>query len=338
MKKISFEEAQNRLLDNVGNNIKLLKYTAMKSPAEFECQICLHIWITIAWNVLSNTTGCPECAKLKFGNTQRLTPEYVKNFIEKEKCKWISGEYKNSTSKLNIEFECGHILPIPFASFRVGCRCRICAYKIVFNNQRKSSNDIINYVQSYGFLFIDFVGEYINSRSEISYQCPKGHITIRKYTIFRKNPNCAECEKERLFNEFRGSRRGGWKGGITVFQLVMRGTINDWKKKSAYESHYICVICGKEMECVHHLMGFNLLLQQAIEESGIDIRPQLKDYVLEELVKISDILTRIHNQYIGVALDKNCHKIFHNYYGHGNNTPEQFEEFKSRIASGEIII
>lgn len=72
----------------------------------------------------------------------------------------------------------------------------------------------------------------------------------------------------------------------------------DFIKKVLKRDGYRCKICGSNDNCeVHHLDGYNWC---------------------------KDKRTDISN---GITLCFNCHKSFHNIYGHGNNTKEQFEEW-----------
>jgi len=131
----------------------------------------------------------------------RNSDEYVREYIEKENCKWNGGEYVNNFSKLEITFECGHSSKMTFCSFKSGHRCYECGRIVSANKQKKSADEISSFVESYGFEFKGFPEGYENCRSLVSYECPFGHITTRRYIIFRKNPNCHECiTKEALLN------------------------------------------------------------------------------------------------------------------------------------------
>ena len=71
-----------------------------------------------------------------------------------------------------------------------------------------------------------------------------------------------------------------------------------FKRNVLYRDNYKCVCCGKKSPLeVHHLYSYN---------------------------KYKDKIYEVSN---GVTLCKNCHANFHNLYGKGNNTKEQFEEW-----------
>jgi len=55
------------------------------------------------------------------------------------------------------------------------------------------------------------------------------------------------------------------------------------------------------------------------------------------LKKVKDKCLKLHYKYgLGVCIRKDIHELFHNLYGRGNNTPEQFKEFTQRYQNGEF--
>ncbi len=73
-------------------------------------------------------------------------------------------------------------------------------YRTRAENRRTPAEEVIRRVEHAGFIFKDFVGEYINATSLISYQCEMGHFNTRSIAVFLRKPSCAECvnEKRRL--------------------------------------------------------------------------------------------------------------------------------------------
>lgn len=78
---------------------------------------------------------------------------------------------------------------------------------------------------------------------------------------------------------------------------------------------------------IHHLYGFNLIVKDTlkrlkIDEDSIDVKDnKMMEYILEEFYIEQD------KHPLGICLHKDIHKQFHNIYGYGNNTPDQFNEF-----------
>lgn len=198
MQKITLEEAKRKLFEKHEGKIVLLNYTSMNFPADFECVICGYKWTAKASGIIATGTGCPECAKQKTSEKLRFSSDYIREFIESKNCQWVGGEYKNSNSKLLIKFECGHQNEQTFQSFKIGGRCIKCAYSLKGKNQRHASEEIEKIVESFNYTFLGFPEGYVGRKSLISYRCPLGHITTRKFSIFMKNPNCAECMKKEI--------------------------------------------------------------------------------------------------------------------------------------------
>jgi hypothetical protein len=115
--------------------------------------------------------------------------------------------------------------------------------------------------------------------------------------------------------------------------------MKDWKKLSASKYNYKCVITNQKMECVHHLYSFTNIIKEAFALLNIEARQSMGEYTEEELSMIVEKTKEIQSKYpFGVPLTRRIHNLFHKTFGKQNNTPEQFEEFKLRIASGEIQI
>jgi len=82
-----------------------------------------------------------------------------------------------------------------------------------------------------------------------------------------------------------------------------------WRRKVYEKDHFTCQITnikGSGNLVAHHMNGYNL-----------------------------DIENRF-NVENGVTILNDIHKLFHHHYGYGNNTKEQFEEFKIRYQLGEF--
>lgn len=78
---------------------------------------------------------------------------------------------------------------------------------------------------------------------------------------------------------------------------------SDWRKGVYERDNYTCQCCGKKGNgdiIAHHLDGYNWFIEGR---------------------------TDINN---GITLCEHCHKEFHNAYGCGNNTKEQYKEFLNK--------
>ena len=177
--------------------------------------------------------------------------------------------------------------------------------------------------------------EYISCAKKLKYICPKHPNTIHEISLnalIFGNKGCWDCYTE----NYVGSVTHRWKGGIAPLNTYLREFINIWKKDSMVNCNYKCVITGGKFNVIHHLYSYNKILKETLDESKLPIHQEIKYYTKEELEYLKDILIRKHYEYpLGICLCKVIHGLYHNLYG-DDNTPEQFEEFKTRYNSGEF--
>lgn len=116
------------------------------------------------------------------------------------------------------------------------------------------------------------------------------------------------------------------------FDLYFRRHNYDWKKKSMENCSYKCVLTGDRFDDIHHLMSQNTIIETVlnkwnIEKSDFNINALSEE---ERYLFLSDVLTEQSKYPLGICLRHDVHKQFHDLYGFGNNTPEQFYKFVER--------
>jgi hypothetical protein len=180
---ITIDTAKQRLFDRHKDRIVLLEFNGAHGKSLFKCAFCGHEWNADTWSVWKGN-GCPECRRNNFGDKCRNKIDDIILYIESKNCKLISTEYKNNRTPLQIQFECGHITNMCYASFKRGSRCKICQLER-FKISRKYSMDKINKIMEDNKLkFINFPDGYINRTFVIEYSCEYGHKIVLFLGIF----------------------------------------------------------------------------------------------------------------------------------------------------------
>ena len=138
-----------------------------------------------------------------------------------------------------------------------------------------------------------------------------------------------------------GDKHPNWQGGITPITNHLRNMqiVQDWHKNSKEQVNYICQLTGKTGTKLntHHLLAFSMIIRKGHELHNIPIKEQVNDYTREELKLLEDYVAEWHKDTSNaVVLCDEVHKLFHNLYGKGDNTREQYEEFKQRYLDGEF--
>lgn len=117
-----------------------------------------------------------------------------------------------------------------------------------------------------------------------------------------------------------------------TYDLVtyLRGNNITWKQNSMKQCDYKCVLTGERFDVIHHIYSFNLIFDELIKTYNIPIYENISLYSTDELNFILSHFLEIQSKYpLGVCLTKELHNEFHNKYGYGNNSIEQWEEFKN---------
>lgn len=158
---------------------------------------------------------------------------------------------------------------------------------------------------------LEYSGNDKNRQTLWKCQCNCGNIKNCTTNALRKNKNnsCREC-----FNKLKslkiGNQAPNWKSYLSEEDRKMhkkRGLeAVSWGRQIFKRDNYTCCISGQRGRVTpHHLYSWN---------------------------KYKNLRYCLDN---GVTIANHLHILFHRLYGYGDNTKEQFLEFKERYNSGE---
>lgn len=134
-----------------------------------------------------------------------------------------------------------------------------------------------------------------------------------------------------------GENNGRWQGGITNISTALRENIYEWKQSSMELCSYKCVLTGNEFDNIHHLTPFNNIIKESIQELELNILPNLGDYKDEDRESLIEKVQQKHKIYgLGLCLNKDIHKLFHDKYSYNNFNVENFKDFIERYFNGEF--
>jgi hypothetical protein len=119
---------------------------------------------------------------------------------------------------------------------------------------------------------------------------------------FRHRPETCLLISQKRKNKYTGENNPNWKGGRSKFikSIYRLPEYINWQKKCMERDNFKCVVCSEHRKIyltVHHIYS--------------------KDINFDRIFDINN----------GVTICKKCHRKFHNYYGYGKNTLEQWNEF-----------
>jgi hypothetical protein len=168
---------------------------------EWECEIG-HRW-NAAFGEVKGTkkrigTWCPECAKLKKGNSQRSTIEEFHQIAKERGGECLSEYYKNNSTKLEWKCKEGHTWWSVPNSIKQGTWCPECAKLKMGNSQKSTIEEFYQIAKERGGECLSF--EYKNSHTKLKWRCKNNHVWYAtpmsiKGAKNRKGTWCPECSR-----------------------------------------------------------------------------------------------------------------------------------------------
>lgn len=255
---------------------------------------------------------------------KKIQYKEIKTFIEGPEgngCKLSTTEEEyesngmNTQSKLEIKCKCGKTFPKSFNHFK-------------YKKQRQCKECGMSKTE-----------ETIKKLSEAHKGKKLSVETRKKMSDAQKGKKLSEETIKKLSESHKGEKHPSWKGGISPIGKHLRKYIKPWKIYSMKHSDYKSILSGKQFKHIHHVnKNFSEILELTFEIANIEVKEIIAEYTSEELEKLEKICLMLHYLFgPGVCLTDEEHKLFHKIYGYGNNTKEQFEEFKHRFQNGEFI-
>lgn len=211
--------------------------------------------------------------------------------------KYVSNGSKNPEDKLNFVCSEGHHFNKTWVSFRKHPSCNVCNPRSTL----KTHDMFLKEVKALRGDEYDVMGRYVNAKTKITMKHEKCGTTWDVLpSVFLHGVGCPNSKCCRL----HGEKNPRWNPVLTDEDRTSnRDTLENikWRKAIFEKYNYECQICFRDTgrSVAHHLDGYNWAKDKRFD---------------------------IDN---GVCLCEEHHKQFHDFYGYGNNTKEQYIEYRN---------
>lgn len=295
-------------------------YISAKSKLRWQCKNNkIHIFES-TWDCIRNTTqGCGLCSGKTKYNTD-IFKDKVKEILPDIE---VIGEYEDIYSDIKCKCLIHNEIFVTTARYLLkGHGCKTCSNLTVytidtFKEKLSSINKDVEVLDD----------KYINNSTPLKCKCRRHNVTWHPTpaNLFRGS-GCMECWREKVSKE----NNYRWIGGTTPLHPYLRNKIGEWKRQTMISCDYKCDITGERFDDIHHLYGFDQILEEIFENTGIELKETISEYSESNLKVLEEECIKLHEKYgLGVCLCREMHEEFHKIYGYGNNTPEQYYEFKN---------
>jgi hypothetical protein len=299
-------------------------------------------------NDIIKKDSCNECKYqkvkesnlIKYGtiapNGVQKTKEELKREFNDRGYDFIDCDIDNFNYKVPIRYICrkhpDNIQETIYDTFKNKNICTQCGIEKRAKNRRATIEEVTEiFAQNNRQLLSK---EYTSAKQKLENIC-LNHPNLIQYSTLaqiKAGYMCKYCEDELT----RGENSCHWKGGTTPLHSFLREKMVEWKRQTMVACNYKCVISGNRFDDIHHIYGFNFILEELLQITNLQIK-NIGDYSESELNFLIDTCKQLHEKYgDGACINRKIHSLYHKIYGYGSNTPKQFEEFKTRFFNGEF--
>ena len=127
------------------------------------------------------------------GGRERLTYEYVSNYIKEQNGELLETKYVNSKTRMKCKCKCGNIFYSAWNDFSQGrnVQCKICRYKNSADKQRHTYEYVFNYFKEHHCTLLETT--YITTHTPMKYICECGNESTICFANFQDGQRCMEC-------------------------------------------------------------------------------------------------------------------------------------------------
>lgn len=198
-KKLSHQQAKEKLESNNSLVIFLDEYTGSSKTNKFKCLVCFNSWSVKPKDVISGRSGCPECGRLKSKNTPKYklnTDDFIQkvNKLYPNKINVIS-EYISANDRIIVE--CNHCKNIwkPEAKRLISgeSSCKKCSEKNIGIKIRKKHEQFLSQIYEIYGDRISILSRYTTCLNRIDVFCNicNHHWSPISRSLLRRS--CPKC-------------------------------------------------------------------------------------------------------------------------------------------------
>lgn len=294
------------IFDEAGLILVSDKYTNNKQKLSYRCPRHTEEVQTIRLNDVVSGHGCRICAdegrieRLNMYNQERIKPiEEVDKAFKERGYSLLKDSYKSS--RYPVEYICNihnnQIQHMKYNDLLRGQKCKYCSIE----NMKLTFEEVRHLFEEKGYDLLE--ENYVNSRTPMRYRCLIHNDEVSAITVsdLRGGHGCYQCGIEKISgkNNYRYNHNKTSDDRANDRRYDEKN--HKWRNYVFKRDKYTCVACSSNKSgtlVAHHLDGYNWCTE--------------KRYDIEN----------------GVTLCESCHKDFHGKYGYGNNTEQQFVEWR----------
>ena len=240
---------------------------------------------------------CPSCRRLSNGRRKSLGQDKIRKAFEDEGCRVLSSDFYKQRDPVRYIARCGHENVMDYAHFVQQGLGRMC--NRCTHSVLYDEGYVRSRFQEQGCELVEPL--YVNCKTPLKYRAACGHLSVTTFDVFMNGTGrtnlCSDCFRKYC--------------AVHPDRVDLRHSpeVTEWRLQVFCRDDYTCQKCGERggrLEA-HHLNGW--------------------DHFIDERFSVDN----------GVTLCEECHKLFHQIYGRGGNTKDQFQawvEGNTEVSAG----